>query len=165
MPKLPNCAASILISSSSSCFLLVFSDPLDSSLLFFLKVSRLVLQWVREKNEINLKRCLSEFSRMDERDLSGRFSPWLSLIHPSTPPPPPFIIMPTVNVSARAPQPGRGEELGDYRGRALTQSVISAAAGRRRCVRQAADDAAQCCYTPQAVFGNTEAARRYGPGQ
>lgn len=31
----------------------------------------------------------------------------------------------------------------------------------RRCVWEAADDAAQCCYTPRAVFGNTEAACYY----
>lgn len=71
----------------------------------------------------------------------------------------------SINVSARAPQLDRRSESGDYLGRAVTQSVIFEAAGPRRCVRKAADDAAQCCYTPRAVFGNTEAACYYGRNQ
>lgn len=35
----------------------------------------------------------------------------------------------------------------------------------QRCIWEAADDAAQCCYTPRAVFGNTEAACYYSGGQ
>lgn len=37
--------------------------------------------------------------------------------------------------------------------------------GGRQCVWEAADDAARCCYTPRAVFGNTQAACYYSGSQ
>lgn len=44
-----------------------------------------------------------------------------------------------------------------------TSVILNGRAQRRAC--EAADDAAQCCYTPRAVFGNTEAACHYSGSQ
>lgn len=45
------------------------------------------------------------------------------------------------------------------------QSKKKTAVGPRQYVWEAADDADQCCYTPGAVFGNTEAACYYTTSQ
>lgn len=44
-----------------------------------------------------------------------------------------------------------------------TSVILSGRPWRHVC--EVADDAAQCCYTPRAVFGNTEAACYYSGSQ